>query len=309
MRIAIIASEAVPFAKTGGLADVAGALPRALERLGHQAAVILPCYNRVWKSGLPLRATGLTLRVPVGARVVEGHVQATTLPDSHVPAYLIDQPAYFDRDDLYGQNGRDYADNCERFVFFSRAALETVRLLDLQPDVLHCNDWQTGLIPVFLAEFYRRLPAFHSVGTLLTIHNLAYQGVFGPADLPLTGPRCPALQLAAARIPRAAQLSEGRAGVRRSPQRGQPDLCPRDPDPRVRLRTGRIVAVAQRGPERHRQRHRSGRLEPGERHVPGRSVRGRRSLGGQGRVQGVSPAAGELAGTSGGPPLCADWPA
>jgi starch synthase len=187
MNIVVIASEAVPFAKTGGLADVAGALPRALERLGHRASLILPCYNNVWKAGVPLRGTGVRLSIPIGSRIVEGHVQAATLPGSKATAYLIDQPSYFERDGLYGQHGEDYPDNVERFIFFARAALEAVRLLDLRPDVLHCNDWQTGLIPVYVDEFYRPLGAFREVGTLLTIHNMGYQGVFPESDMGLTG--------------------------------------------------------------------------------------------------------------------------
>src|SRR5262245_35039705 len=187
MKIVVVASEAVPFAKTGGLADVAGALPPALERLGHQTTLIIPCYNGAWRAGLPLTASGLTLRVPVGSALVEGHVHTATLPRSNVPVYLIDQPGYFDRDGLYQRDGVDYRDNCERFVFFSRAVLETIRLLDLRPDVIHCNDWQTGLIPIYLDEFYRSRPGLGTVGTLLTIHNLAYQGIFWHWDMPLTG--------------------------------------------------------------------------------------------------------------------------
>ena len=188
MNVVVVASEAVPFAKTGGLADVAGALPPALERLGHTAALFLPCYRRVWKAApTPLRSTGLTLRIPVGARVVEGFVHETRLPNSDVAVYLIDAPGYFDRDHLYQVDGRDYVDNCERFVFFDRAVLEAIRLLDLRPDVIHCNDWQTGLIPVYLEERYRDQPGFESTGTLYTIHNLAYQGAFWHWDMPLTG--------------------------------------------------------------------------------------------------------------------------
>jgi starch synthase len=188
MKIVLVSSEAGPFAKTGGLADVCGALPRALESLGHQVSLIIPCYNRAWRAGVPLQGTGLTLRVPIGSRVVEGRVQKGILPKSNVPVYLIDQPSYFDRDELYGYNGVDFEDNSERFIFFSRGALEAVRLLDLRPDVIHCNDWQTGLIPVLLDEVYRqRYPSMAQVGTLLTIHNLVYQGVFWHWDMPLTG--------------------------------------------------------------------------------------------------------------------------
>ncbi len=187
MNVVVIASEAVPFAKTGGLADVAGALPLALDRLGHSASLIVPCYRRARKVGLSLQSTGLILRIPVGSQLIEGHVQVCKLPDSGVTAYLIDQPAYFDREGLYQSGGADYPDNCARFTFFCRAALEAIRLLDLRPDVLHCNDWQTGLVPVYLEELYRGLPHFGAVGTLLTIHNLAYQGSFWHWDMLLTG--------------------------------------------------------------------------------------------------------------------------
>ena len=100
MNVVFVASEAVPFAKTGGLADVAGALPRALERQGHRVAVFLPCYRRARLSGRELVETGLTLRIPLGSRVIEGSVRQSWLPDSGVPVYLIDQPGYFDRDGL-----------------------------------------------------------------------------------------------------------------------------------------------------------------------------------------------------------------
>ena len=102
-------------------------------------------------------------------------------------AYLIDQPGYFDRDGLYGTGTVDYDDNCERFVFFQRAVLEAIRALRLRPDVIHCNDWQTGLIPVYLRTLYQNVPALASTGTLLTIHNLAYLGLFWHWDMALTG--------------------------------------------------------------------------------------------------------------------------
>src|SRR5512135_536598 len=187
MNVAVIASEAVPFAKTGGLADVAGSLPRALEHLGHRASLFLPYYRHVVKAGLPLTATGLILRIPIGSRVVEGFVFTTKLPRTDVTVFLIDQPAYFDRAALYQVEGVDYPDNCERFLFFDRAVLETIRLLDLRPDVLHCNDWQTGLIPVYLDEQYRGVPNLARAATLLTIHNLAHQGVFRREEMALTG--------------------------------------------------------------------------------------------------------------------------
>ena len=113
MKVVVVASEAVPFAKTGGLADVAGALPRALAARGHEASLILPNYRRAARCGLRLASTGLTVQVPIGSRQVEGGILAAELPGSAARAFLIDQPEYFDRDELYGRQGVDFLDNCE----------------------------------------------------------------------------------------------------------------------------------------------------------------------------------------------------
>ncbi len=118
---------------------------------------------------------------------MDGHVFSTNLPGSTVRVFLIDAPGYFDRPHLYQEGAQDYPDNCERFIFFDRAVLETIRLLGLRPEVLHCNDWQTGLIPAYLREYARRFPEFRTIGSLLTIHNLAYQGIFPPEAIALTG--------------------------------------------------------------------------------------------------------------------------
>ncbi len=187
MDVVFVASEAVPFAKTGGLADVAGALPQAMEKQGHRPVLFLPAYRRTRSAGLELSDTGLTLQIPIGARTVEGRVLESRLPGSGVPVYLIDQPGYFDRDGLYGTGTTDYDDNCARFVFFQRAVLESIRALHLHPDVIHCNDWQTGLIPVYARTLYKNMPELASAGTLLTIHNLAYLGLFWHWDMALTG--------------------------------------------------------------------------------------------------------------------------
>jgi starch synthase len=187
MNVVFVASEAVPFAKTGGLADVAGALPRALARQGHAVSVFLPCHRSARSAAAELTDTGVPLRIQVGARLVDAKLYSSSLPASSVPAYLIDQPRYFDRDGIYGTEGSDYLDNCERFVFFQRAVLEAIPALGLAPEVIHCNDWQTGLIPVYLKTAYFRVPALASVGTLFTIHNLAYLGLFEPWEMALTG--------------------------------------------------------------------------------------------------------------------------
>jgi starch synthase len=204
VRCLYAASEVAGFAKTGGLADVAAALPQALARRGHDCAVILPLYHCARGSGRPLVPTGLTFTVQVGSQAVPGALWRSTLPGSSVPVYLIEQNEYFDRDDpaagrgLYQftlADGRrcDYPDNLARFVFFGRAVLEAMPLLDLRPDVLHLHDWHTGLVPVYLKEARRRLPRgplltlYQGVGTLFTMHNVAYQGLFPAQDFPVTG--------------------------------------------------------------------------------------------------------------------------
>lgn len=187
MKIVFVASEGVPYAKTGGLADVAGALPRALASLGHSVTLFLPCHRAAWSAGPELAGTGLTLRVPVGSDLLDASVHQSRLPGSDVPVFLIDRPEFFDRDELYQVRGKDYADNCARFVFFDRAVLEAIPRLGVRPDLIHCNDWQTGLIPVYLKTLYRRVPELASAGTLMTIHNLAYLGLFWRWDMKLTG--------------------------------------------------------------------------------------------------------------------------
>ncbi|MEX2111810.1 MAG: glycogen synthase GlgA [Pirellulales bacterium] len=187
MKILLVASEAVPFAKTGGLADVAGTLPIELARLGHQVTLILPAYRNIRAAGVPIEPTGVSFDVAIGSKTVAGTYLKSQLADGLVTVYFVDQPQYYDRPGLYQENGEDYRDNCERFVFFSRAVLEAVRLLELDVDVIHANDWQTGLIPAYLKIEYRGVPGYEGIGTLFTIHNMAYQGMFWHWDMLLTG--------------------------------------------------------------------------------------------------------------------------
>ena len=187
MKILVATSEAVPFAKTGGLADVCGALPIEIARLGHEISVIMPAYRQVYEAGLTIEPTDVQFSIPIGRRMVPGSLARTYLPGSHVPVYLVEQPDYYHRDGLYQQGSEDYRDNCERFVFFCRAVMESVRLLDLQLDVLHANDWQTGLIPAYLKIEYRHTPGYERLASLLTVHNLAYQGTFWHWDMLVTG--------------------------------------------------------------------------------------------------------------------------
>jgi starch synthase len=188
------ASEVVGFAKTGGLADVAGSLPRALAQRGHSVAVFLPLYGAVRRGPHKLTRTGIDFTIATGHRSHSGRLIRTTLPDSDVPVFLVEQPELFERDTadqragLYqytGPDGRkhDYSDNAERYIFFSRAVMETLSRIEPRPQIVHCNDWQTGLIPVYLRE---QLGGF-GIKALLTIHNIAYQGGFPASAMAMTG--------------------------------------------------------------------------------------------------------------------------
>jgi starch synthase len=187
MNIILASSEVVPYAKTGGLADVCGALPQQLEKLGHQVSVFMPGYRSVVYGDFEIRKTGVGLEIPIGNTLVAGELLVTTLPGSNVNVYLVANDDYYDRESLYGEKGVDYEDNAQRFIFFSRAVLEAVRLLDLKPDIVHCNDWQTGLIPALLKVEYDSNPIYENISSVITIHNLAYQGTYPPAAMPLTG--------------------------------------------------------------------------------------------------------------------------
>ncbi len=184
MKILFVTSECVPYAKTGGLADVAGSLPKALRDIGIDARIFMPRYRAVSTDGLKEVVGGLP--VPISSKTVYGRVLESTTP-SGVPVYFLDQPHYFDRKDLYVENGKDYPDNAERFVFFSRAAVEFLRRGIFAADVVHANDWFAGLVPVYLRTLYARDHSVNRIRTLFSIHNLAYQGIFWHYDMHLTG--------------------------------------------------------------------------------------------------------------------------
>ena len=173
MNILFACSECSPFAASGGLADVAGSLPAALQKEGAECRVIMPLYGSI---GLQWRAnmTFLTsFGVPLSWRVA--HCGVFTMQYGGVQYYFLDNEQYFKREGgIYG-----YFDEAERFAFFSKAVLETLTHIDYEPDVIHCNDWQTALIPVYLNVFYREVPKLSRTHTVFTIHNIQYQGQFG----------------------------------------------------------------------------------------------------------------------------------
>jgi len=180
MRVVMAASEVVPYAKTGGLADVVGALPHALRRLGIEVAVIMPKYRSITPERFPLRRTDWVLQVPVSSQTVSAGVLESEM-DDEVPVYLVEADQYFARAGLYGTPDGDYLDNAERFAFFGRAIPALLQHLGA-PDVLHCHDWQTALAPVFLHTDLARYPGLERVRTVLTVHNLGYQGLFWHFD-------------------------------------------------------------------------------------------------------------------------------
>lgn len=199
MRIALIAAEAHPFSKTGGLADVAGALFREYTGMGHESFLFVPLY-RCTRQGFEgaIEDTGVEIQVPLASEMrrcrlftlksaVEGPHGQHPSADRSGKVYFIAEDGFFDRDELYGTAAGEYSDNDRRFAFFSRAALEACRHLGLNLDVIHCNDWHTGLIPLYLKSLYRAEPAFGRTRSLFTIHNLAYQGIFGAPSLAVTG--------------------------------------------------------------------------------------------------------------------------
>jgi starch synthase len=187
LNIAFVSSEVVPFSKTGGLADVVGALPCALEKLGHRAVVFAPAYRQSRRCGVPIEPTDIRVLISVGAKQVAGRLLVSKLPNSNVPVYLVEQDGYYDRPELYGEGGHDYRDNCERFIFFCRAVMQSLSALGLPIDVLHCNDWQSGLIPAYLDIEHASVPFYRDIASLFTIHNMAYQGCFWHWDMLLTG--------------------------------------------------------------------------------------------------------------------------
>jgi starch synthase len=189
MDITFVTTELAPFVKVGGLADVSAALPKALRGLGHSVTVVVPRFPAFEAQGLLLARRLTPLRFSLGERAFE-----VTLFDgrlaSQVDLVVVDTPRLFDRDGVYGERGEDYPDNALRFAVLSRAAAELVRqrvAAGRPADVVHCNDWPTALVPTYLRELAREMPALASTRTVLTIHNVAHQGVFPKEQLATIG--------------------------------------------------------------------------------------------------------------------------
>lgn len=186
IKVLFLSPEAVPFAKTGGLADVAGSLPVALNRLGLDIRLILPLYTMARQSKIKMHLLFNDMKVPLGGVLLSVRVwEAQT--SGEVPVYFIEREDMFGRPHLYGNALGDYHDNLERFTVYSHGALRIAEELSFTPDVIHCNDWQSGLVPALLTGPYSISPFVGKARTIFTIHNLGYQGIFPAEQLYLTG--------------------------------------------------------------------------------------------------------------------------
>jgi len=186
MRILIVTPEANPLARTGGLAEVVSALACGLARLDHEVFLAMPLYRQVRESGRPLVSTGHTLTIPLSFKNLSAEIYRTELGPG-LTCYLIGQDALFNREGLYGTPYGDFEDNAERFIFFSRAVVEMIEALGLDFDICHCQEWHTGLVPVYLRTLFRERPRLQRLPVLYTVHNVGYQGLFSSYDFPLTG--------------------------------------------------------------------------------------------------------------------------
>ena len=173
MKIAMVASEVVPFAKTGGLADVAGALPLALEYCGHEVIVIMPGYKCITQAKLKIQRVSNDI--------------TSAIIGKNIKVFFIENKDYFNRDGLYGDKNGDYPDNLERFVFFCRRGLELLKEINFSPDILHLHDWQASLMAAYLKHQYAKISFYNRIKCVLTLHNVGYQGVFVKEEFPKLG--------------------------------------------------------------------------------------------------------------------------
>ncbi len=191
LKILFLSSEVFPFAKTGGLADVASALPKALKELGHEVRIIMPKYKAVNERKFILREVIRLKDIPiqVGESVKKINVKSAFTPDpDKIQIYFIDYKPFFGMEGLYldTKSKKEYLDNDARFILYAKGVLETLKLLFWQPDIIHCNDWQTGMVPFFLKTLYKKDVFFKKTSTLFTVHNVAYQGNFPKESFELT---------------------------------------------------------------------------------------------------------------------------
>ncbi|MDD3581096.1 MAG: glycogen synthase GlgA [Desulfobacca sp.] len=186
MRIMIVAPEAKPFARNGGLAEVIHGLAWALVRQGHQVTVVTPYYRQTQSCGWPISSTGQRLNIVMAIKTLTAEIYHIQV-HPNLQGFFIGQDSLYNRDGIYGTPYGDYEDNAERFIFLSRAVPEMIKALELDIDVCHCHEWHTGLIPAYLQTLYQDVPRISRISTLYTVHNVGWQGIFPHYDMPLTG--------------------------------------------------------------------------------------------------------------------------
>ena len=182
--VTMVSPEIVPFSKTGGLADVVAGLSEALALAGHDVAVVTPLYDSVDRSDLRLSET--SLRIPVGEDLLAARIWEARSAQG-VATYFLEIPELYDRPGLYGESGEDYPDNARRFAALCRGALELIVTHENRRDIVHVHDWQAALIPLYMRSIYAGDPRLGSARSVLTLHNLAYQGIFDLENLVDTG--------------------------------------------------------------------------------------------------------------------------
>jgi starch synthase len=185
MNILLASSEVHPYSKTGGLGDMVGALGKALARAGHRVGLVTPLYAGIGESFPDVKLDKLPLDVPLGTRRVPGEVW-TLEPVERLTIYLVGQPGFYFRPSLYQRDGTDYPDNAERFIYLSKAVVHLARALPWKPEIIHLHDWQVGLVPLMIQHEKKAAGCGTAPRTCMTVHNLAYQGVFPRAQYPLT---------------------------------------------------------------------------------------------------------------------------
>ncbi|MBN2468510.1 MAG: glycogen synthase GlgA [Deltaproteobacteria bacterium] len=187
LKVLFVTSEAEPFAKTGGLADVSGSLPKALRNEGCDVRILLPFYRTVREQGLNYELLGEDVEVTLGDRRITGDIRGLLVWENDFPVYFVQKDEFYDREFLYGIPKGDYFDNAERFIFLSKMVLPLCEKVGFAPDIIHCHDWQTGLIPVYVKTVFRNSAFFSETATVLSIHNIAYQGIFDKGLFAQTG--------------------------------------------------------------------------------------------------------------------------
>jgi starch synthase len=185
MRILLASSEVYPYSKTGGLADSVGALAKALAQAGHEVAVVTPLYRGGRNHFPQMQPVDWRFDLPLGPKLCNAGLLLIE-PAERLRVYFIDKPEYFDRASLYSENGADYWDNAERFIFFSKCIVHLARYLPSKPEIVHIHDWHTGLVPMMISQQAETAEWTGAPKVCLTIHNLAYQGVFPSGTFALT---------------------------------------------------------------------------------------------------------------------------